>query len=324
MKRVPIVWIELGRKIPPHLRANIELHKSMFPHLEQILITDQKVPSKLNKLCKVINSGELQSFISKDELESSINRSTQQRDFWINTTRRFLFLEAFVKKSGILELVHLESDNVLLDLTSLDSVFDGSGWGLAYPMQAKGIGCASILFLNGLETIHEFNTLAINSWNEKDQDDMKLLGLFAQNSRVRVLNSFPEAKFVFDPQTFGRYLLGTDARNMRLPFSRRGIQDERMGALDVSGEISFTYNETNRTIMVKRKEAESQLANIHIHSKRVPKSPVRLFGMIAEDIERMPSNNWSRGPLDLRVFIERLASWAFRTFLRRRKEVRLR
>ena len=111
---------------------------------------------------------------------------------------------------------------------------------------------------------------------------------------------------------------------MRLPFSRRGIQDERVGALDVSGEISFTYDETNRTIMVKRKEAESQLANIHIHSKRVPKSPVRLFGMIAKDIESMHSNNWSRGPLDLRVFIERLASWAFRTFLRRRKDVRLR
>ena len=218
MKRVPIVWIELGRKIPPHLRANIELHKSMFPHLEQILITDQKVPSKLKKFCEVINSGELQSFISKGELESSINRSTQQRDFWINTTRRFLFLEAFVKKSGMLELVRLGSENGLLDSTSFESVFDGSGWGWAYPRQAKGIGCASILFLSGFEAIHEFNTLAINSWNEKDQDDMKLLGLFAQNSRVRVLKSFPEAKFVFDPQTVGRYLLGTDARNRRRDF----------------------------------------------------------------------------------------------------------
>lgn len=324
MKRIPIVWIELGRRLPPHLQANIQLHKAMHPHLEQILITDQKVPRKLRKVCKIIQSEELLPHIVEDVLESNINRSTQQREFWVNTTRRFLFLEGFVKQSGVSQLVHLESDNVVLISSVLDSVFDDSGWGMAYPMQANGVGCASILFVNGIEKLQEFNELVIKFWNEKDQDDMRLLGLFCSSPRVRVLNSFPETDFVFDPQTFGRFLLGTDARNMRFPFARRGIQDSRLGAIDISRSITFKCNEEIRRVFVKSQFKESQLANIHIHSKRVPRSPSRLFRMIARDIENMDTKNWYRGELDWWVFLERSLSWLSRNMLRSRKEIRLR
>ena len=324
MKRIPIVWIELGRKLPPHLRANIQLHKAMHPHLEQILITDQKVSRKLRKVCKIIQSEDLLPYIVEDELESNINRSTQQREFWVNTTRRFLFLEGFVKQSGVSQSVHLESDNVLLISEIFDSAFDDSSWGMAYPMQADGIGCASILLVNGIETLHDFNAFVIKSWNEKDQDDMRLLGLFAKSLSVQVLNSFPETDFVFDPQTFGRFLLGTDARNMRFPFARRGIQDSRSGAIDISRGITFKYSEEIRRISVRSQFKESQLANIHIHSKRVPKSASRLFRMIARDIGNMGTQNWYRGVLDWRVFLERSLSWLSRNILRRGKEIRLR
>jgi hypothetical protein len=324
MKRIPIVWIELGRKLPPHLRANIQLHKAMHPHLEQILITDQKVSRKLRKICKIIQSEDLLPYIVEDELESNINRSTQQREFWVNTTRRFLVLEGFVKQSGVSQLVHLESDNVLLVSSILDSVFDDAGWGMAFPMQADGVGCASILFVNGIEKLQEFNELVIKSWNEKDQDDMRLLGQFSSSPRVRVLNSFPDSDFVFDPQTFGRFLLGTDARNMRFPFARRGIQDSRSGAIDILRSITLKYNEESRRVLVRSQFNESQLANIHIHSKRVPKTPSRLFRMIARDIENMDTKNWFRGELDWRVFLERSLSWLSRKILRSRKEIRLR
>lgn len=324
MKRIPIVWIELGRKLPPHLRANIQLHKAMHPHLEQILITDQKVSRKLRKICKIIQSEDLLPYLAEDELESNINRSTQQREFWVNTTRRFLVLEGFIKQSGVSQLVHLESDNVLLISSIFDSVFDDSGWGMAYPMQADGIGCASILLVDGIETLHEFNGLVIKQWNEKNQDDMRLLGLFSNNPRVQVLNSFPETDFVFDPQTFGRFLLGTDARNMRFPFARRGIQDSRSGAIDIVRSITFKYSEEIRRVLVRSQFKESQLANIHIHSKRVPKSAFRLFRMIARDIENMDTKNWYRGVLDWRVFLERSLSWLSRNILRSGKEIRLR
>jgi hypothetical protein len=296
----------------------------MHPHLEQILITDQKVPRKLRRICKIIHSDKLLPFILEDKLDSNINRSTQQREFWINTTRRFLFLGGFAKQSGVLQLVHLESDNVLLVSSILDSVFRDSGWGMAYPMQADGIGCASILFVNGIETLDKFNDLVVKSWNEKDQDDMRLLGLFASNPRVRVLNSIPEADYVFDPQTFGRFLLGTDARNMRFPFSRRGIQDSRLGAIDILKNITFNYSKESRRVLVRNQGKESQLANIHIHSKRVPKSPSRLFRMIARDVENMNSKNWYVGMLDWRVFLERSFSWISRNVLRSGKEIRLR
>jgi hypothetical protein len=195
---------------------------------------------------------------------------------------------------------------------------------MAYPMQADGIGCASILFVNGIETLDKFNDLVVKSWNEKDQDDMRLLGLFASNPRVRVLKSIPEADYVFDPQTFGRFLLGTDARNMRFPFSRRGIQDSRLGALDILKNITFNYSKESRRVLVRNQGKESQLANIHIHSKRVPKSPSRLFRMIARDVENMNSKNWYVGMLDWRVFLERSFSWISRNVLRSGKEIRLR
>jgi hypothetical protein len=98
---------------------------------------------------------------------------------------------------------------------------------MAYPLQATEVGCASILLL-------------------------RKLGLFGQDREVAILPSSGPHKDLFDPQTYGRFLFGTDARNMRWPFSRRGIVDHRLGAVNPN-DLEFKLDEKDVNLEIKAK-----------------------------------------------------------------------
>ncbi|MDA2984960.1 MAG: hypothetical protein O2896_03650 [Actinomycetota bacterium] len=260
-----------------------------------------------------------------DYFSKKMRRSTSQLEFWINTTYRFIVLEEFMRSKKISQVIHQESDNVILEQVPLDQLFEIPGWGLAYPLQAKEIGCASIFLVKELTSLIKFNTFVKNSWEKIDQDDMKLLGEFSARKDVKILPSIPEFDYIFDAGTYGRYLLGTDARNNRNPFSRRGISDSREGSIDPGRErITFELSKERTTLLVFRNSKVSKLVNIHIHSKRIPASRAALNRMISHDIKSMGTRTWVIGRIDLRVFSERLISWTLRRILRKDKDIRLR
>ena len=323
MKRIPIVWVEIGRKIPRHLKRNILFHSSSFPERQQFLITDQRVSKRIRRICNVIDVKSLSNLAKEDYLDRELNRSTMQRQFWINTTRRFFVIQAFMDREQLEEVIHLESDCILIEPNSLDIVFNEINWSLAYPMQADGVGCASILLLRGVSGIKDFNSLVKANWGEENQDDMKLLGKFATNPQVRILPTTPGAEIMFDPQIFGRYLLGTDARNNRFPFSRRGIVDDRLGASNPEN-YSYRWSDNSHSLIIDFCGSFSRLVNIHIHSKRVPKNWRQLDKTLGVDVKRIGSKKWKRGKFDSQVFTERLVSWLSRKVLKRSIDYRLR
>jgi hypothetical protein len=154
---------------------------------------------------------------------------------------------------------------------------------------------------------------------------MKLLGEFSAREDVKILPSIPDFEYIFDAQTYGRYLLGTDARNNRNPFSRRGISDSRIGSIDPTREgITFELSNGRTTLLVCRNSKVSKLVNIHIHSKRIPASRAALYRMMSHDIESIGSRSWVIGRIDFRVLSERLISWTLRRILRKNKDIRLR
>jgi hypothetical protein len=276
--------------------------------------------------CEVISVSELAGYSeSIEELRSRIKRSTKQIDFWVNTTARFIAIKHLISKRSNFSFVHLESDCILLSYEAVRKQFNSASWGIAYPLQAKGVGCASILLLRKPETFIRFVDLIETSWSEKDQDDMKLLGLFSGDSEVSILPSCGPHEDLYDAQTYGRFLLGTDARNVRWPFSRRGIVDYRLGAVDPN-DSNFTLDtrEGNLELKVKTKNTESILANIHIHSKRVPNTKAKFEKLLSREVGAKRTIFWTIGRLDIGVFKERLFSWIHRNILRRSGEIRIR
>lgn len=322
---LPIIWIEVGRKLPPHLISNMRLHRELLPQHQQILLTDQVLTRKIISTLESIGVKAINIDSPRDYFSQKIKRSTGQLEFWINTTYRFLVLEEFMKSRHVSQVIHQESDNVILEPDALTKLFDTSDWGLAFPLQAKEIGCASIFLVHNLESLIDFNSFVKNSWDTVDQDDMKLLGEFSSRKDVRILPSMPESEYIFDPQTYGRYLIGTDARNNRLPFSKRGISDFRMGAVNIESEgITFQLAKSTRSLLVSRDLKVSKLVNIHIHSKRIPSSQAALHKLIRRDIKSIGTRRWSIGRIDFRVFGERLLSWISRKLLWQRRDIRLR
>jgi hypothetical protein len=324
-QHIPLVWIEVGRKLPPYLIANMRLHQELLPSCQQVLLTDQTPTKRLNSGLKSLGVSTIKIDSPNDYFSKKIRRSTSQLEFWINTTYRFIVLEEFMKNKKVGQVIHQESDNVILERDSLDQLFETPGWGLAYPLQAKEIGCASIFLVKELTSLIEFNTFVKNSWEKVDQDDMKLLGEFSARENVKILPSIPEFDYIFDAQIYGRYLLGTDARNNRNPFSRRGISDSRVGSIDPAREgITFELSKERTTLLVFRNSKVSKLVNIHIHSKRIPPSRAALNRMISHDIKSMGTRTWVIGRIDFRVFSERLISWTLRRILKKDKDIRLR
>ena len=323
--RFPLVWIEVGRKSPPHLIANMRLHQELLPSYQQVLLTDQTPTKRVNSRLKSLGVSVIKIDSPKDYFSKKIRRSTSQLEFWINTTYRFMVLEEFMRSKKVNQVIHQESDNVILEIDPIDQLFDTPGWGLAYPLQAKEIGCASIFLVKELTSLIKFNTFVKNSWENVDQDDMKLLGEFSAKKDVKILPSIPEFDYIFDAQTYGRYLLGTDARNNLNPFSRRGISDSRVGSIDPGREgITFELSKERTNLLVFRNSKVSKLVNIHIHSKRIPASRAALNRMISHDIKSMGTRTWVIGRIDLRVFSERLISWILRRILRKDRDIRLR
>lgn len=323
MSYIPLVWIETGRKLPHYLIKNILIHKDMYEDFDQYLVTDQKVPKSIANICKIVDLRNFNLYSISSLLKNKMNRSTSQEAFWVNTTKRFFVLESFMEDLAIEKVIHLESDNLLLRGDIIQNVFSHPDWEMAFPLQAKEIGCASILLINKLKKLREFNEFIIKSWQEINQDDMRLLGKFSTSSGIEILPTWPNEKYIFDAGTYGKFLFGNDARNNSKPYSQRGVVDQRVGAVDPK-LLNFNWESAKQNLVVSADKVDSVLVNIHIHSKRVPRSKSELERMLTKDIASIGSVSWQRGVLDVRVFIERLLSWTMRRVFRKEIEFRLR
>lgn len=326
LENVSLVWVEIGRGVPGHLKRNIQLHSEMYPNLRQILVTDAENLNGIPDVCEVFypfNDPE-----SKDRfqrLKKSEHLPLSQKDFWTNTTSRFFALDILLEKRNVGSVVHLESDCILLSLDAVMREFEFSNWGIAYPLHTNKIGCASIFLINSKSEFREFIEYIQAEWFKPNTTDMTLLGNFSTAKRVRILKSEVSDKWIFDPVTHGLYLFGRDARNSRWPFSTRGIVDKSLGALNPD-KFSYEYSlvENRPSIRVLAPSGSSMLANLHMHSKRIPRNFSSLSGMLSREVALKRNFRWKLGRFDQKVFFERLLSWIFVKVLRKKKEIRFR
>lgn len=319
-----VVWVEIGRPIPRYAKRNISLHHTMHSGLKQILLTDS--PQILN-LAEVIYRQEIPKSDFTREFENQSRLWTVgQQYFWHGTTARFFHLYDLAKSRGMANFVHAETDCVLLNIEALFTRYRELDFKLAFPLQAEGIGCASVLWIKDLEILEKFLAKILSKWQESDYDDMTLLGEFSVERDVFPLPTWPNQSSyshnIFDAGSVGKYFLGMDARNNRFPFSTRGWVDARKGSIMSYFDNQLTkwsINKVGTQISVSGvySDYNFEVVNLHIHSKRIPKSPDRLFRILKRGFSPKRGLLWRIGSFDLQVFFERLYSFASRRILRR-------
>lgn len=319
-----IVWVEVGRALPRYAARNIVLTAKNHPFLEQILVTDSTANLKH---AKIVRTQQIEESKLTQQFNSIRKEWTfKQRYFWQGTTARFFHLYDVMKSLNIENALHLETDCVLLAPESLNSIIRDTQIGLAYPLQAQEIGCASIFYVRNHEALKQFLEFIIENWHREGVDDMTLLGEYSKQSDVKILPSnFEQGKnmseYLFDAQSVGKFFLGTDARNCRLPFSRRGLGDSRAGSMtddllrtDLHWHVSRESKRLELNVQVS--ELDWKIANVHIHSKFISR-----FSFIMQIAFKLSfgSNRswyWSLGFIDVTVLAERAVSSIARRVLR--------
>ena len=328
---VPLIFIETGRRPSRYLANNLHIVRNRFPNRKIVLILSKDYLreidiSGIEKVAEeeIIKNSMLLKFESIQK-----NWSGLQKNYWTNTTKRFFILGMYMEENRIEQVVHLESDCILLNEKWIDEEFKDRSWGIKYPKQHHRYGCASILLVNKLEIFNNFLQFILENWNRGEITDMNLLGEFTENEMQAsflpsgdLING--SSKHIYDGVSIGQYFLGTDARNQRLPCSARGRRDSNPGAIALNNP-RIQLNSLGVLVYKDVDSLELELVNIHMHSKRIPKSYKALERMILRDSRGRVNPLWRLGAFDKLVFAERLASFLNRRILRKKHfEFRLR
>jgi hypothetical protein len=317
----PLVFVETGRKPSKYLLNNLRIHGKLFPDRKIVLIVSAQYKNYVdNPDIEIISEESLPLSSLLSEFEGLNKQWTGlQKNYWSNTTKRFFILDRYMQSQNMEKLIHLESDCILLDDSEIQNEFNKDNWGLRYPKQHTKYGCASLLLINKADVFESFLKYVLENWERGEITDMDLLGEFVD---LRTGGEYlPSAdllttasKSIYDAGSIGRYFLGSDARNCRLPFSGRGLKDNAEGALKILSP-KIILNAENKLIYKDTYIPDLELKSIHIHSKRIPNKYRSLVKMITKDSNSNNSRFWTLGAFDYLVFLERLISFIYRRFL---------
>jgi hypothetical protein len=310
----PLVWIEWGRKVPKYLVRNIQLHSRAFPDVSQYLVSEfegltvstKNIQFENTLIQNIPKSDYLDRF---DYITSKRTSVYSQTNFWVGTTRRFFLLYDFMQSKNLNNAVHMESDNVLLSWNEVLNKFNSSKLPLAYPMQSNVLGCGSIFFVRDVSGLERFLDYVLEDWENPLTNDMMLLGAFSQiKSVVEILPSWPTENIAFDPGSYGKFFLGSDARNFRFPTMRRGIvtEDDLSLLKFMPGiRISTEGRGKNFAIIINN---QTRLMNLHVHSKSIPSRTFLLERSVKRGISKKRGFFWRQGKIDFMIIAERILS----------------
>lgn len=325
-KELRIVWVEVGRKFPRYARNNVCLTSKLHPGVEQILISDRVLSSNFAS-CLNLRDIPKSNFTEHFNLLAK-EWSYGQTYFWHGTTSRFFHLYDAMKHLKLENVVHLESDCVLLDSESLTNLISRNQFDIAFPLQANGLGCASIFFLRNHQAIEKFLEYTLDNWERKDINDMNLLGEYSKKAEMYILPTqlslgTEPLEYLFDAGSVGKYFLGTEARNLRFPFSKRGTGDalegsitEDLGRTDLDWQINNEKKKLN--LRVVGPGLNAKYVNLHIHSKLISRHIRLMYLTFYIGFRMKKSLFWRIGFLDFSVVVERIVSFFWRRIMRKK------
>ena len=320
---IPLVWVEADRPPAKYFLNSLSIHDELFPKQPKYVITNEKFHSNYkNEKVKLIGLESLKKNIltlNFEAINKKWNNKTKQLTYWSNTMKRFFILYDFAKSLQLEKLLHLEGDCILLNNSTLQPYFLDVNQNIYFAKMANGLGNGSIFLVNGNSHLKKFLSFSVSQWEEYDVNDIEILGRYALENKHR--NYLPSGDLIrhgdtiFDACHIGQFFLGSDARNSRLPTSRRGYVDPRLGAFKpIHWKLDTKSTESLIRIYDYKLKQQYILGSIHIHSKRIPSNSRKLFKRIQKDIDSHQNYFWRLGVLDWGVIYERFRDSLYRRF----------
>ena len=283
-----IVLVYLGnKKLPKYVIENIKYLKRTFPKNVITLISDNsKNLTKVKDLgANIYHCTDFYSSAPKEYLEKAPDLKFRG-GYWFLTFARFYALDEYCAKFKRNNILHLESDVLLMANFPFDKFSNMNG--LAFPLVNQGYAAASILFIKdslAISTLCDFTKERISA--NPELTDMYILGSKDLAQRVEVTylptafggaNNFQNwvsqidrdnlsidiSKFggIFDGISWGQFLAGEDPRNHYGIRKLYRNQTAHSVAID-----SFKIFFSNNQLHVSSESEIYKIYSLHIHSK---------------------------------------------------------
>lgn len=310
--------VYLGPRVPKYVFNNLSYLKETFPELNLIFISDNV---RALKKVEAFGVSTRKSPSSKElwpEFHTLTNLPANFRnEFWRLTITRFKAIEILLRELNS-PVLQIEADVWLSPTFPFRTI--GKLQKIGYSMTTNIHGSPSIVWFPNLAIIRSFNEFALRYVIENPNiTDMLILGKYAKDLRetVTILPSTLENIYedanefigidsisIFDPGTFGMYLLGEDARNHKGFKLFNKVQESHLANPD-----SYNFEYRQGELILTQRGVEKKLQSLHIHSKGV--SIFRNHEKeIVKRVRQIRPTPWRS--FQLNVFLHQLIRAAFR------------
>lgn len=283
-----IVLVYLGKKkLPGYVVENIKYLKRTFPKNIITLISDnsQNLAKAKDVGANIFYCTDFYSVAPKEYLQKAPDLKFRG-GYWFLTFARFFALNEYCEKFNRSNILHLESDVLLMKNFPFDKFSRING--LGFPLVNQGYAAASVLFIknhSAISTLCEFTKERI--FTNPDLTDMYILGSRDLAERVDVTylpTAFGGAKHfqnwvnqidreslckdifefggIFDGISWGQYFAGEDPRNHYGIRKLYRNQTAHSIAID-----SFKTFFLNHELYVSSESESYKIYSLHIHSK---------------------------------------------------------
>ena len=263
------VLVHLGPDPDKHVLKNVQYLRRNFRN-PIVVITDN---SKLQLFCKdlgILVHVYVRSKETAKSLESFRGDLDFRDGFWFLTIERLIAFAEFQVSSLAVNLLHVESDVVLLK--NFNSGFLMEEDKLWWTNVGDVYDCAALLFSPNPSKAHWLKTEIIKLLvSDPTITDMLALrriklhyGDLVSYFPSKLIN-YDEGPLLFDPLQFGMFLFGSDPRNL-FGLIHRYVWWGEVGFQNVN--ISYSSNLKGELYVIKESR-RYQLQNIHNHSKNL-------------------------------------------------------
>lgn len=265
---------------PEYINFTINSILSVDKNSKIIICTDQNIDLKSNRL-DIINTKDLNSILLKvlNDLNIYENSIFNQNPLWSTSLKRIFYLEAVMKYANLSNCIHFDNDVIIYkSFDEIKKVFEQDKINItSYNDKKLVFGYSYFPNENLLNTLCK-NIIAllvdskINNWeanNGKPYNEMELLSLSRRSDKknFKLLPSLPyESEVLFDPAGYGQYLDGTHARPYHFLKKRFASIENPIGVEIISKRIKV--RNLNQPLVIWNNK-KFELANLHVHSKRL-------------------------------------------------------
>ncbi len=276
------VLISVG-KIPSYIKYSINSIMSVDKNAKIILCSDSNYKDKYKNVDFVnLNDLENEKIQNIKNLKIYQESIFESNPLWESSLLRIFYLESLMSKVNIRHFVHFDND--VLIYKPFDEVinnFSDIKFNITRASNKRFVFGYS--YLSNLESISKITQNIIDFCNYaiyykwsfnygKPYNEMDFLGKVYSddNSTINCLPTLPyESETVFDPSSYGQYLDGTHMHPKKFIRGRYININHYIGAEIVAKRIKIKF--MNDKPKVEWQNKSFDIANLHIHSKRLDK-----------------------------------------------------